>query len=492
MDFEWNTGHGPSDHTSPFVKITQQLGTKRKILRPSPPSAKLFSNLALPLGGFESPLKKQAHLPSADQLSNHSFFANATPAKAFRNPGFEPTPSRILQQQQKPTPFRDAPFTTPRKPFDADFFSEASGAESSPGVVGDSEDTPELRPGRQIKAFSAIKPKGEGGLFGRYGKLSHSPGRGEIRRGNKYDTTNPQRVMKRRRMDREREQILTSAHHSRRSSFDTEDEDAHSPSTSTRPAKATTAPIPQPGRFYNLMQFISTHPDLPSTLARWTQLLMNWCFGALAAYILYLFFIAIRSEIEMERLKVVDTIHSEIAKCVSDYTANRCARDTRAPALEGPCRAWEECFSRDPERVGRARVSAGTFSLIINNFFEGISWKATAIIVGSVVAVIIASNIGFSAAKQKLHDNPTAFMGNFAGQQHMQQHWDPRPAEVWFQQLPQLQAGGVPGTPARGFPTPSRGMRGERGQGNEGWGEEFRAIMPSGSPVKSPRKASRN
>lgn len=475
MEFEWDTGHGPSDTTSPFMQITQQLGTKRKILRPSPPSSKLFSNLVTS-GGFESPLKQLAHEPS-------SFFsASATPAKAFRNPGFEPTPSRILQQQQqKATPFRDAPFTTPRKPFDADLFSEASGAESSPGMVGDNEDTPELRPGRQIKAFSTIKPK-EGGLFGRYGKLSHSPGRGEVRRGNKYEISNPQRVMKRRRMDREREQILTTSHHSRRSSFDTEDEDSSRPPKATNPPSA---PIPQPGMIASFFTFINSHPELPTTIAKWSQLGMNLFFGMVGMYIVYAFISAIRAEVEIERLKAVDIIHSEIAKCVADYTANRCARDTRLPALEGPCRAWEDCFSRDPERVGRARVSAGTFSMIINNFFDGFSLKTTCIIMGGLAAFLIASNIGFSAAKQKLHDNPTAFMGNLAGQGMQQQQWDPRPAEVWFQQLPALQAGGIP-------PTPSRGMRGERGQGNEGWGEEFRAIMPSGSPMKSPRKGGRS
>lgn len=499
MEFEWDSGHGPSDITSPFMQITQKLGTKRKILQPSPPSLrvanKIFSNLANS-GGFESPLKNLSQPPNPPTQNQSSFFgggafgASGTPAKAFRNPGFEPTPSRLgqLQQQSKPTPFRDAPFTTPRKPFDSPYFSEATGDESSPGLLGDNEDTPETRPGRstQIKAFSgvsAIKPK-EGGLFGRYGKLSHSPGRGEIRRGNKHDTSNPQRIMKRRRMDREREQILT---HSRRSSFDSDSEN----SNPSRPAKATSAEVPKQGMLASFFTFISSHPDLPSTIAKWMQLSLNFLFGLLALYLCWAILSAIRHEVDLERLKAIDIIQSEIAACVAEYTKNNCAASTRPPALDAFCRLQEDCFSRDPERVGRARVSAGTFSMIINNFFEGFSLKTSAILIGGAAVFVVASNMGFSAAKQKLHHDPTAFIpGNFGAQQIGNQGWDPRPAEVWFQQLPALQAGGM--TPGRGFATPARGMRGERGMGNEGWGEEFRAIMPSGSPIKSPRKQSRN
>ena len=500
MEFEWDSGHGPSDITSPFMQITQKLGTTRKILQPSSPSlkvaSKVFSNLANS-GGFESPIKNPSQPPNPPTQNQSSFFGggafgvSATPAKAFRNPGFESTPSRLglLQQQSKPTPFRDAPFTTPRKPFDSPYFSEATGDESSPGLLGDNEDTPETRTGRstQIKSFSnisAIKPK-EGGLFGRYGKLSHSPGRGDIRRGNKYDISNPQRVMKRRRMDREREQILT---HSRRSSFDSDSENSN---PSSRPAKATTAPVPQQGMLASFFTFISSHPDLPSTIAKWMQLSLNFFFGVLALYLCWAILSAIRHEVDLERLKAIDIIQSEIAACVAEYTKNNCAASTRPPALDAFCRLQEDCFSRDPERVGRARVSAGTFSMIINNFFEGFSLKTSAILIGGAAVFVVASNMGFSAAKQKLHHDPTAFIpGNFGAQQMGNQGWDPRPAEVWFQQLPALQAGGM--TPGRGFATPARGMRGERGMGNEGWGEEFRAIMPSGSPIKSPRKQSRN
>ena len=500
MEFEWDSGHGPSDITSPFMQITQKLGTTRKILQPSSPSlkfaSKVLSNLANS-GGFESPIKNPSQPPNPPTQNQSSFFGggafgvSATPAKAFRNPGFESTPSRLglLQQQSKPTPFRDAPFTTPRKPFDSPYFSEATGDESSPGLLGDNEDTPETRTGRstQIKSFSniaAIKPK-EGGLFGRYGKLSHSPGRGDIRRGNKYDISNPQRVMKRRRMDREREQILT---HSRRSSFDSDSENSN---PSSRPAKATTAPVPQQGMLASFFTFISSHPDLPSTIAKWMQLSLNFFFGVLALYLCWAILSAIRHEVDLERLKAIDIIQSEIAACVAEYTKNNCAASTRPPALDAFCRLQEDCFSRDPERVGRARVSAGTFSMIINNFFEGFSLKTSAILIGGAAVFVVASNMGFSAAKQKLHHDPTAFIpGNFGAQQMGNQGWDPRPAEVWFQQLPALQAGGM--TPGRGFATPARGMRGERGMGNEGWGEEFRAIMPSGSPIKSPRKQSRN
>ncbi len=460
MDFEWQTGHGPADISSPFHQLTQKYGTKREILVPSPPSRKLFVNGHFP-GGFESPLKEST---TANQTS--SFFS-ATPHQAtpFRNPSFASTPS---QAPPKTVPFRSDAFTTPRKPFD-DIYSEASGAESSPGMAADNEDTPDTKPQQKTKAFS-IKPSEKKTLFTRP-HLSKSPG--EVLRRNKYDINNPhsQRVQKRRRMDRERELVLNS---SRRSSFDSSDESR--PSSASRPSKATNATVPRLGYFASFTHFLSSHPDLPGIVARWAQTSFNIFLIGLGMWILYCFLAAIQAEVEIERLKAVDALSSEIAKCVADYTANRCARDTRLPALEGPCRAWEDCFSRDPERVGRARVGAGTFMIILNNFFDGASFKTMACLAMVIFAFIAASNMGFTAARQKLHDHPPA--------NYQQPQWGPQPMNPQEWHFPgQLMSPQVGATPRR--------LAGGMGYGHDDF-EGFRAIMPSGTPMKSSRKASRN
>lgn len=61
--------------------------------------------------------------------------------------------------------------------------------------------------------------------------------------------------------------------------------------------------------------------------------------------------------------------------CSKEYLENRCAPNTRVPAMEKACVAWEKCMNRDPTVVGRARVSAETFAEIINSFIEPISYK---------------------------------------------------------------------------------------------------------------------
>lgn len=68
-------------------------------------------------------------------------------------------------------------------------------------------------------------------------------------------------------------------------------------------------------------------------------------------------------------------ILQEMAICSKEYLENRCAPNTRVPAMEKACSAWEKCMNRDPTVVGRARVSAETFAEIINSFIEPISYK---------------------------------------------------------------------------------------------------------------------
>src|SRR5271169_4815983 len=71
----------------------------------------------------------------------------------------------------------------------------------------------------------------------------------------------------------------------------------------------------------------------------------------------------------------MEEILQEMAVCSKEYLENRCAPNTRVPAMEKACVAWEKCMNRDPTVVGRARVSAETFAEIINSFIEPISYK---------------------------------------------------------------------------------------------------------------------
>lgn len=471
MDFEWQNGTGNQDVTSPFsqLSVSNTAGQKRAFLQPIPPSRKLSPPDKKTTGGFDTSAPKP-------QPPVSSFFGASTPAGTpFRNPAF------TAVKNANATPFRTPNFTTPRKPFDADMYnSEASGAETSPGMAADNEDTPETR--TNTKMFSAIKPISKKPLFGRYGDvLSNSPKAGEIRRP-KYETQIAARVQKRRRTARERDQIIST---SARSSFDSDKDRPNLHNASSNPA-------PKMGMLEYVLSYINAHPNLPDALMKYMQLGLNIFLVSILMWIIWEFIGAIKAEIEMERMKVVDKISEEIAKCVQDYTENRCARDTRLPALEGPCRAWEACFDQDPERVGRARVSAATFSTILNSFVDGFSYKTMVFVLGGICAFVIASNVGFSAAREK-YTAPAPPQPSFSRQ------FQPNPME------PQ-QWGFVPMTPARrimdghGYGTPGMGRMGGgvdmtpgrqlRGEMQGGLDNDlgFMSIMPSQTPRASPRK----
>ncbi len=66
----------------------------------------------------------------------------------------------------------------------------------------------------------------------------------------------------------------------------------------------------------------------------------------------------------------------EISACAKSYVENKCDHGTRVPAMETVCNNWKSCMDRDPNAVGRARVSAHTFAEIFNSFIEPISYKA--------------------------------------------------------------------------------------------------------------------
>ncbi len=43
----------------------------------------------------------------------------------------------------------------------------------------------------------------------------------------------------------------------------------------------------------------------------------------------------------------------ENEQCRKHYMENRCAPETRVPAMHVPCTDWEKCMVRDPEAIAR-------------------------------------------------------------------------------------------------------------------------------------------
>jgi len=361
------------------------------------------------------------------------------------------------------TPFRNPSFTTPRKPFDPDLFSEASGAESSPADNGDTEDTPDLKLTRPMAAFSVSKPDKKP-IFGRYGlsAISHSPGR-DLRRS-KHDVV--QKVRKRRRTERD-----PLIQHTRRSSISSDTD------SDTKPRKSH-APGAAPGWFSGLLSTIEKHPDLPQVLSHYAQTTLNVFFALLLIYVAFGVVRTIQADISKAEVRAVTAASHEIQACINDYAANRCALDVRVPAMETSCREWELCIARDAAAVGRAEVSAHTFARLVNEFFEEIGWKAIVVIVGTGLVMVAASNVGFAMMRKNFMQHPGAYYGNA---QHHQQPQTPWPSHAPQQDWGWGAVGG--GAPQE---TPSRRLAAE------GYEEQgIRSIMPK-TPHGSPRKGSRH
>ncbi|KAA8650255.1 hypothetical protein EYZ11_003846 [Aspergillus tanneri] len=365
MDFEWQT-RAPGDVTSPFYQLSVQHDKQKK----------------RPHNMFNSPEMK---LPALREPNSQPYLFNQPQSQL--PPG---TPKSVFNQ---------AAFMTPRK-FDVDF---SSGAEniSSPECA-DNEDTPE----------PAAKSAHRNSLFNMYGRFAPSPGRGEIPRANLYSNALARRVQKRRRRDKVLDLRLRR---------DSDDEESDRPSCSEgkrvnkKQSKHEQSQIPaespstsRMSSFSDFFALLEAHPNVPSILSWWAQLVVNLSLFSLAVYVVFGFVSAIRAEFDQAAEEVSDGILAEMASCAKSYVDNRCAGGDRLPALETVCENWERCMNRDPAKVGRAKVSAHTMAIIINSFIDPISWKAILFFLATISTVTIVSNWSFRSFRNRLNQHEYA------------------------------------------------------------------------------------
>ncbi|KAE8153571.1 Di-sulfide bridge nucleocytoplasmic transport domain-containing protein [Aspergillus avenaceus] len=359
MDFEWQS-RAPGDVTSPFYQLSMQHDNQKK----------------RPHSLFDSPEKKQ--MPALREPHSQPFL--------FSQPRSQAPP------ETPKSAFGQSAFMTPRK-FDIDF---SSGPEnmSSPENA-DNEDTPE----------QPMKSGHRNSLFNMYGRFAPSPGRGEIPRMNHYSNALARRVQKRRRRDKALGLQL------RRES---DDEDSEDESSVRKPGKQQEeqGPLQAGGQttsrgssFSDFFALLEAHPNVPSILSWWAQLVVNLSLFTLAVYVVFGFVSAIRAEFEQAAEEVSDTILAEMAACAKSYVDNKCGGGGRLPALETVCENWERCMNRDPAKVGRAKVSAHTMAIIINSFIDPISWKAILFFLATISTVTIVSNWSFRSFRNRLHQH---------------------------------------------------------------------------------------
>lgn len=312
--------------------------------------------------------------------------------------GFESKPALFSSFNQSPTPlskFRNPSFTTPRKASEPEIFSETSGIESSPGEQGDLEETPDQSKSPQTAPLIVSSGTFRQPIFGKYGTgfLGSSPSRTDQRRG-KYGKTIIQKMRKRKRIDRD----FTTCQNS-----DTESDDNMKPRN--RKSKNPKAQVDNTQSTYlaSFFNYIESHPNLPNVLSFYAQLTVNLFIAGLMIFGIYTFWTTVRADVDKASEQERSIALAQIAKCAQDFVLNGCGSKARPPVMELPCNEFDLCMNRDPNSVGRARISAHTFAQIFNSFIEPISYKAMIFIVLIVIVTILVNNIAFGMYRSKSH-----------------------------------------------------------------------------------------
>ena len=217
-------------------------------------------------------------------------------------------------------------------------------------------------------------------IFGRYGAgfLGSSPGRVEQRRG-KYGNALVQKVRKRKRI--ERDYSITQG---ARGGSDTESDGESRPRSK---GKHTKMEGNSQGWWSSFLHGIESHPNLPNILSYYAQLTLNAFLAGLAIFGLWSFWVTIQADVNKASEDATAMVVAEMAKCAKEFLDNGCANKNRPPALEAVCDNWDHCMTRDPNSVGRARISAHTFAQIFNSFIEPISYKAMVCVVFLTVSL---------------------------------------------------------------------------------------------------------
>jgi hypothetical protein len=256
--------------------------------------------------------------------------------------------------------------------------------------------------------------------FGRIKEKLNSPGRGEIHRPEHSGA-----VEKRVKKKRDRELQRQVSRRRRHSVSDTgEDSDAvtkkrNKLGRSPRKNDSRQQPSDHDHNNYDhppqekqnmissLFTFIAQHPTVPHTLSFYAQLAFNIFLLAGVAYMIWSFWAAVQGDVDKKSFEATAEILAESALCLKEWTTNRCAPETRLPALEAMCNSWEKCMKRDAGKVARARLSARTFAEIYNELIEPISWKAMVCFFALLAITLHSTSVTYrlSIAHLQSHDH---------------------------------------------------------------------------------------
>ncbi|KAL0265349.1 hypothetical protein SLS55_001314 [Diplodia seriata] len=325
-------------------------------------------------GLFDSPNKST---PSLRPPASQSFYFSHAPPTIDNHNG-RSSPTKPLSSV--PEHLRDPKFSTPRKPVTDFNFSSGGETPETPGDPdadnADSEATPDssfmgfksrfMAGGKNRDVSPTKSPTKEpkerrrDSWVGGIAKMLGSPGKEKDVTKTPYSDKLEKRIIRRRQKETGRRR--TTGRSRRDADADSDEEDRG------KDGKNNVIGA--------ILSYIDSHPNLPHTLSYYAQLVLNFFFVGCIICIVYSFWSAIQSDVNIEADRAIAEALAEMAICARDYRENRCEPATRVPAMAQLCDNWHACMNRDPKKVGRARVSAHTFATIFNSFIEPISWKA--------------------------------------------------------------------------------------------------------------------
>lgn len=145
-----------------------------------------------------------------------------------------------------------------------------------------------------------------------------------------------------------------------------------------------------------------TDPSVPYVLLLYLQLLCNIILVSVVIYLIYVLIVNIRADVRHKIDMYTSDAIREITRCSRDFYRNKCSTDgnVRAPALEQVCTKWEKCMNRDPQQIGRSKITAETFADIVNGFFKPISWKSLFMFSTLLFGSFFVTNVAFGSYRK--------------------------------------------------------------------------------------------
>lgn len=277
-------------------------------------------------------------------------------------------------------PFRNPAFTTPRKPFDTDTFSEASPAESSPAVTDNSDfgETPDndrsyhldqmtITPASMHKNKNLFAKKQSG-----KGELMHTV------------FSNRDKVRKRKRFNDNKDISGYRLPYRQTDEWDETDYDSDEstiepgrPGPRHNSSRRRSAPPPQKdGWLSDFLSVIQRHPHAPAIMTYWLNTLFNFVLVFGSFYLGWTIWTGFREDFGLARRKAKDGILAEIQRCTTNYQQNKCSPvDQRLPAMQHLCEEWYECMIQNENGTKTINMVILEVVAILNSAIETLHWK---------------------------------------------------------------------------------------------------------------------